>query len=145
MALVDGGGVGKHEGIEIGVFVVDRAAIEDLRERLRRSIVKGDAAAYTSCFSEDAVIMHPDSPQVRGRKAIAAYATGMFELVSVPLLELSPVVVEGGDDLAFEVATQVCELEPEMPGFKRDRQHLHVYARGSDGNWYVAAAMSGNQ
>jgi uncharacterized protein (TIGR02246 family) len=124
---------------------LDRAAIDDLRERLRRSIVEGDAEAYTSCFAEDGVIMHPDSPQVRGREAIAAYAAGMFEVVSVPLLELSPIVVDGGGDLAFEVATQVCELEPEMPGFKRDRQHLHVYTRGSDGNWYVAAAMSGNQ
>lgn len=123
----------------------DRTAIDDLRERLRRSILEGDAEIYTSCFAEDGVIMHPDSPQVRGREAIASYAAGMFEVISVPVLELSPVVVDGGGDLAFEVATQVCELEPEMPGFKRDRQHLHVYARGSDGNWRVAAAMSGNQ
>lgn len=124
---------------------LDRAAIDDLRERLRQSIVEGDAEAYTACFATDGIIMHPDSSQVRGREAIGAYATGMFEMVSVPRLELFPVVVEGSADLAFEVATQVCELEPEVPGFKRDRQHLHVYERASDGNWYVAAAMSGNQ
>ena len=123
----------------------DQAAIDALRERLRSSIVDGDAKAYTECFAEDGVIMHPDSPQVRGRAAIAEYAAGMFEIVKLPLLNLTPVSVVGEGDLAFEVGTQECVMEPALPGFKRERQHLHVYQRAEDGAWYIAAAMSGNQ
>jgi uncharacterized protein (TIGR02246 family) len=123
----------------------DREAIKALRERLRVSIVGGDTAAYSACFAEDAVLMHPDSPQVQGRAAIAEYVAAMFDAVSVPELDLSEVVLEGGDDYAFEVGTQHCVVDPVMPGFKRERQHLHAYCRAADGAWYIAAAMSGNQ
>jgi uncharacterized protein (TIGR02246 family) len=123
----------------------DRDAIRDLRERLRASIVGGDTAAYAGCFAEDAVLLHPDSPQVRGRSAVAEYAAAMFEAVRVPELELSEVILAGDESYAYEVGTQHCVVEPAMPGFKRERQHVHAYSRGADGNWYIAAAMSGNQ
>ena len=123
----------------------DLAAITALRERLRLSILEGDAKTYTGCFAEDGVIMHPDSPQVRGRAAIAEYVAGMFGAVRIPVLELTPVSVVGDGSLAFEVGVQECEIEPIIPGFARERQHLHVYQRGADGVWLVAAAMSGNQ
>ena len=105
----------------------DQAAIAALRERLRSSIVKGNAEVYTACFTEDGFIMHPDSPQVRGRSAIAQYVTAMFETVNVPVLELTPVTLVGDGRFAFEVGIQDCVVEPALPGFKRERQHLHVY------------------
>lgn len=123
----------------------DRAAIRDLRERLRVSIVSGDTAAYAGCFAEDAVLMHPDSPPVRGRTAIAEYIGAMFDAVSVPELALSEVVLDGNENVAFEVGAQHCVVAPDVPGFKRERQHLHAYCRAADGAWYIAAAMSGNQ
>ena len=123
----------------------DQAAIAALRERLRSSIVSGNAGAYTGCVAEDCVIMHPDSPQVRGRLAIARYVTAMFETVRIPVLELTPVTLVGDGGFAFEVGTQDCVVEPALPGFKRERQYLHVYQRQADGAWYIAAAMSGNQ
>jgi uncharacterized protein (TIGR02246 family) len=123
----------------------DRDAIRCLRERLRASIVYGDAEGYALCFAEGAVLMHPESPQVRGRQAIAKYVAAMFDAIQVPVLELAEVVLDGGGGFAFEVGTQECEIEPSMPGFKRKRQHLHAYRQSGDGSWYIAAAMSGNQ
>jgi uncharacterized protein (TIGR02246 family) len=121
------------------------AAITELRERLRASIVAGDSVSYVACFTEDAVLMHPDSPQIRGREGIDFYIRKIFEHVRVPMLELTPVTVVLSDDMAYEVGTQQCEMEPVQSGFNRDRQHLHVYRRGNDGGWRIAAAMSGNQ
>ena len=123
----------------------DREAIRDLRERLRVAIVAGDTASYVGCFAEDAVLMHPDSPQVRGRAAIAEHVAAMFDAVSIPELDLSEVVLNGGGDFAFEVGAQHCVVHPAMAGFKKERQHLHAYCRAPDGAWYIAAAMSGNQ
>ena len=123
----------------------DRDAIRALRARLRASILSGDVEAYSACFAEDAVLMHPESPQVRGRPAIAEYIAAMFDAVKVPVLEFAEVVLDGAGDFAFEVGAQECVIEPTMPGFKRDRQHLHAYRRGGDGAWYIAAGMSGNQ
>ena len=84
-------------------------------------------------------------PQVRGRSAIAEYAAAMFEAVRVPELDLTEVTLAGSEDFAFEVGTQHCVVAPAMPGFKRERQHLHAYRRSADGEWYIAAAMSGKQ
>jgi len=123
----------------------DRRAIGDLRERLRRSILDGDAEGYLSCLTSNAVVLHPDSPQVRGKEALLAYLTGMFEAVRVSVLELDPVIVDGDDGWAYEVGVQECEIEPRLPGFGRARQHLHVYQKQDDGSWLMAAAMSGNQ
>ena len=123
----------------------DRAAIDVLREQLRKSILEGDVAGYTACFAEDGVLMHPESPQVRGRGAIEQYATSMFDNVEVSRLNLTPVSVMGDGKYAYEIGTQECQVEPALPGFKLERQHLHVYERGDDGSWHVAAAMSGNQ
>ena len=131
----------------------DLAAITALRKRLRSSIVEGDAKTYTDCFAEDAVIMRPDSPLVRGRAAIAEYVAGMFEVVRVPfnnpavgelIFKLTPVSVVGDGGLAFEIGVQAWRT---LRGFMRERQHLVVYQRGDDGAWHVAAAaaMSGNQ
>ncbi|MHC5066098.1 MAG: YybH family protein [Planctomycetota bacterium] len=123
----------------------DREAIDTLRERLTEAILAGDTDAYLSCLTDNATLLHPDSPQVRGKEALRTYLTGMFEAVSVDLLELKPVIVEGGDRFAYEVGTQECVIEPPLPGFSRIRQHLHVYQKQEDGSWLIAAAMSGNQ
>ena len=122
----------------------DRQAIDDLRERLRRAILEGSTDSYLSCLTDDAVIIHPDSPQVRGKEALRPYLATMFDAVTVGHLEFHPVVVNGDGRLAYEVATQQCEVEPSLPGFKRDRQHLHVYQK-EEGAWLLAAAMSGNR
>jgi uncharacterized protein (TIGR02246 family) len=123
----------------------DRQAIDQLRERLRQSILSGDTEGYLSCLTEDATVLHPDSPQVRGKEALSAYLSGMFEAVRVNHLELKPVIVKGGAGWAYEVATQECEVVPPLPGFSRARQHLHVYEKQDDGSWLLAAAMSGNR
>lgn len=127
------------------LYADDRAAIDELRERLRRSIVDGDAAAYAACFAEDGVVMHPDSAPVRGRSALSEYGEGMFANVRVSSLRFEPVKLDGDGSFAYEVAFQQVAVEPSLPGFQRDRQHLHVYQRADDGKWYVAVAMSGNR
>ena len=123
----------------------DLSAIRALRSRLQKSILEGDVEEYVSCFTEDGAIMHPDSPQVIGRPSIAKYVAQMFEVVEVSKLDLMPVRVDGNARFAYEVGVQDCRVEPKLPGFKEVRQHLHVYEKGEDGEWLVAAAMSGNQ
>lgn len=122
----------------------DRKAIDNLRERLRRAILAGSTDSYLSCLTDDAVILHPDSPHVRGKEALASYLAAMVEAVTVVDLEFHPSIIEGDGELAYEVATQQCEVDSALPGFARDRQHLHMY-RKKEGAWLLAAAMSGNR
>jgi uncharacterized protein (TIGR02246 family) len=113
--------------------------------KLVSSILDGDVEAYVESFTDDGVLMHPESPQVRGETAIRAYVSAVFSAVKVTHLELTPSVVEGGGGFAFEVGVQRVAVEPSDDKFKTERQHLHVYRKQSDGSWRIAAAMSGNQ
>ncbi len=122
----------------------DRQRIERVRVALRDAILTGDADAYVACFTPDAFVMHQDSPYVRGTEAIKEHTQQIFDVVQVTKLELSPVVVAGGDGLAYEVGVQEVAIEPPMDAFKSNRKHLHVYQRQADSTWRIAAAMSSN-
>lgn len=123
----------------------DLQGIDAIREKLVNAILGGDIEAYAESFADDAVLMHPESPQVRGEAEIRAYASAVFSAVKITKLQLSPVVVDGGGGFAFEVGVQSAAIKPADDKFKNERQHLHVYAKQSDGSWRVVAAMSGNQ
>ena len=125
--------------------VEDRNGVDTIRNALVDAILRGDADSYAECFTSDGVVMHPDSPHVRGRNALRQYVNQMFSVVKVTKLVLTPVIVGGGNGFAYEVGVQEVAIEPPDVRFKAQRQHLHVYERQQDGTWLVAAAMSGNQ
>ena len=122
----------------------DLQGINDVREKLVRAILDGDGDAYVECFTADGVLLHPETPQVRGEEAIRAYITAVISAVNVTDIQLTP-VDEGGGGFAYEVGVQRLAIEPADDKFKPDRQYLHVYAEQSDGSWKFAAGMSGNQ
>ena len=122
----------------------DLKGIDDAREAIRTAILESDAEAYALAFTENGVVMHPDSPLVQGRDALRNYVSELFNAVSITKLEFSPVIVEGNDGIAYEIGVQSVNASPSSDQFKDQRQHLHVYERGRDGIWRIAAAMSGN-
>jgi uncharacterized protein (TIGR02246 family) len=122
----------------------DRSGVDQARERLISAILNQDPDAYAMSFTEDGIVIHPESPYVLGRKAIRAYIAEVFRNARVTRLEVSPLIVEGNEDTAYEVSTQLVKVEPTSDQFKEERQHTHVYRKESDGVWRIAAAMSGN-
>lgn len=123
----------------------DLQGIDAIREKLVRAILDGDVDAYVESFTDDGVLLHPDTPQIRGEVAIRAYATAVFSAVKITDLQLTPVLVDGGGGFAYEVGVQQVSVEPSDDKFKSERQHLHVYAKQNDGTWRIATGMSGNQ
>ena len=109
--------------------VDDRDGIDTIRNALVDAILRGDADSYAECFTSDGVLMHPDSPPVRGREALRQYVTQMFSVVEITKLVLTPVILEGGNGVAYEMGVQEAAMEPLDPRFKTERQHLHVYER----------------
>ena len=73
-----------------------------------------------------------------------AHNAEIFEVVSVSSLVLTPVVIYGTGDLAYEVGTQALTIEPTVPQFAGSRKYVHVFRQGSDGRWRFAALMSNN-
>ena len=128
-----------------GLDAADQVAIRNLRDRLVRAILAGDAVAYADSYAPDGIVMHPETPLVQGSAALLDYAKTMFAAVKVTRLALTPLTVDGDGDVAFEVGVQDCAIEPANEHFKEKRQYLHAYKRQPDGAWKIAAAMSGNQ
>ena len=122
----------------------DIAAIDELRDTLVGAIVAGDAAAYAELCIEDVRLLHEGSPIVTGRSALEAHNAAIFEAISVTSLLLTPVEIYGAGDLAYEVGTQEVTIEPASPQFAGSRKYVHVFRRGSDGEWRFAALMSSN-
>ena len=123
----------------------DKRGIDAIRTALVSAILAGDADAYAQCFTSDGILMHPDTPLVRGAVALREYGAQVFAAVKVTKLLLSPIVVSGTGETAFEVGVQELAITPASDKFRSKRQHLHVYKKQADGSWRIAAAMSGNQ
>ena len=128
-----------------GLTQADEAAIVDLRDALVKAIVAGDAKAYAACYAPDGIVMHPDSPYVKGTGALLEYSKAVMDAVKVTRLILTPITLTGNGGVAFEVGVQELAIEPANEHFKEKRQYLHAYQRQEDGEWKIAAAMSGNQ
>jgi uncharacterized protein (TIGR02246 family) len=128
-----------------GLDATDQIALGKLRDRLVRVILASDASAYVDSYAADGIVMHPETPFVRGSAALLEYARAVFAAVKVTRLVLTTVTLDGDGDVAFEVGVQDCAIEPANEHFKDTRQYLHAYKRQSDGEWKIAAAMSGNQ
>ena len=122
----------------------DLTAINELRGSITNAIVAGNAVAYASLCTEDVQLLHAGSPIVTGRAELEAHNAAMFESVSVISLALTPLEIYGTGDLAYEVGTQELTIEPRLPEFAGSRKYIHVFRRGSDGEWRFAALMSNN-
>lgn len=122
----------------------DLRAIVQLRSSVSDAIVAGDAAAYADLCTEDVQLLHAGSPIITGRVELEAHNAAMFESVSVTSLVLKPVEVYGTGDLAYEVGTQELTIDPTVPEFARSRKYVHIFRRGSDGEWRFKALISNN-
>lgn len=120
----------------------DEKAIVSLRTALVEAIKAGDAAKYATLCMEDVQLLHPNSPIVAGRAELQKHNAEIFKQVKVLNLELTPVVVSGAGDIAYEVGTQKLAITPAIPGFRSTRKYTHVLRRDADGIWKFAVLMS---
>ena len=95
-------------------------------------------------YTADGFVMHQDTPYVQGTAAIKEHTQELFDVLRVTKLDLTPVVVNGAEGVAYEVGVQEVAIDPPMDAFKSKRKHLFVYQRQEDGLWRIAAAMSSN-
>jgi len=119
----------------------DRQEVHRFAQAFEDLFYRGDAAAMTSFYTQDAVIMAPDSEAVRGRHAIqefwqaaceAAQRTGMKRTISVQHLERS-------GDLGYLVSSVTLQI-PAADGQPATitYNNVTVWKTGADRRWRVA-------
>jgi uncharacterized protein (TIGR02246 family) len=98
----------------------------------------GDAARWASVYTEDAVMMPPNSPVVEGRAAIQSWLAMLP--VKITDAEGTTVEVEGAGDVAYVRGTysmnlQIAGVPESVP---QQGKLLHIYTRQPTGSWLLA-------
>ena len=115
----------------------------DLKKALEEEIAawtkaynQGDAAGCTAVYAEDAMMLPPNQPMVRGKQAIKEFNQRMLDQVggtiSNRIVEAS---VEG--DLAYQVGTYAI-TDTKTPD---QGKFVNIFRRQQEGSWKILVAI----
>src|SRR5262245_24584810 len=114
----------------------DRARIKGLIAQFDKDMVARRVPALVAVYTEDAILMPPHAPIVRGRAAIRQF---FEDFPKVTEFSQNPVEIEGEGDLAFPWGTFEMAVLPEGAAAQvRDRGKVHgIFTKDHDGSWLV--------
>jgi uncharacterized protein (TIGR02246 family) len=114
----------------------DRKGIQDVTDRWLKAMVNNDSTAVAAEYTEDAMLLPPNEPVVKGRAAIRHYL-GQFPKITsfkAPLVEM-----DGHGDLAYVRGTYEVTLMP--PGAKTPAKEagkfIEIRQKQPDGSWLI--------
>ena len=118
----------------------DRSAIAQLSSRLLQAVNASDLPGVVAVWSDEGVMMPPDSQPVNGRAAIEAYFRQLFASSRFRFrFTTSEIQVVG--DIASERVSYVAEVWRDGGASTRvhDRGNgIHVFRRLPDGAWVLS-------
>jgi len=117
-----------------------RAAIKTHHDTYIDSLIEGDAATYAEMFTEDAVLLRPNAPMVRGRTTILADQKTLLSRAQVISGAVQTVHLDMSGDMAYEIGNfsytfRLDGGEPRTVGGK----FLAIWRRQADGRWLCEA------
>jgi uncharacterized protein (TIGR02246 family) len=115
----------------------DRAAIAAETQAAIDAFNAGDWAAAAAIYTEDAIVLPPNAPLVRGRSAIEAF---LAEVWTFSDFTITNTEVEGVGDLAYVVGTYSMTITPEGAEPIHDTgKFLEIRKKQADGSWPLYA------
>jgi uncharacterized protein (TIGR02246 family) len=118
----------------------------DIKKRLEEEVAawskaynQGDAAGCTAMYAEDAMMLPPNQPMVRGKQAIKEFNQGMLDQIGGTI---SNRIIESGleGDLAYQVGTYVI-TDTKTPD---QGKFVNIFRRQQDGSWKLQVAIFNN-
>lgn len=115
-------------------------AIRRLDAGFNSAIARGDVNGMMEMYAEDAVLMPPNTPPMRGRDAVRQYWTAFMGIGRVEGTVTTDDVEQSGE-LATEVGHYTMTITPTAAGAPpvRDSGKFLVAWRKTDGKWRVYA------
>ena len=114
----------------------DRKGIQDVTDRWLKAMTTNDSTAVAALYTEDAMLLPPNEPAVKGRAAIRHYL-GQFPKITsfkAPLVE-----IEGNGNVAYARGTYEVTLMP--PGSKTpvkdSGKFIEIRRKEPDGSWLI--------
>lgn len=116
-----------------------RQAIEANNARFDSAAIKGDSAALTSFYADDAILMLSNSPAARGHDAIAKTFGGMVSSAKVSTFKLTTQDVIVAGDYAIETGALEMGMQPPKGGkaMSTMNKYLVVWKKQADGSYKI--------
>ena len=110
-------------------------AIRDLEKEFERLAREKDAAAMTELFyAEDAELLPPGAPLMKGKAAIRAFWTEFMKVAGAEVT-LESHRIEAPGDLAYSVG----RYDGEIAGARQQGKYIVVFRRQADGGYKAIA------
>jgi uncharacterized protein (TIGR02246 family) len=114
----------------------DIAAITAVSKARADAFNQSNAAAIAVHFAEDALLMAPDKPTLKGKAAVQNYYQHIFDEYETSLKSYYDEVKVSGD-LAYGRGFAEVALNPKRggPALKSTAKYINIMRRDSDGKW----------
>jgi uncharacterized protein (TIGR02246 family) len=109
-----------------------REAVKGINAGFSEAFNRGDAAAVASFYLEDAALLAPDQPTIRGKRAIEdSFKEGIKEIGGK--MRIEPVEIHAAGDMAYQWANY------STKGGKKSAtgKFVEIYNRQTDGSWKI--------
>ncbi len=118
----------------------DEAAIRAVLGEWGAAARAKDAAAFTSFYADDAVLLLEASPDFTGKAAIGATIGGMMQDPNFAMsFETSSIVVARSGDIAYERGSyELTMSDPNQQPAMQRGNYVVVWGKQADGTWKVA-------
>lgn len=115
----------------------DIAAIKKSYDIFLKGKLYGNWDEFAKFYTEDAIMMPPNQPEIRGREAIVAFAKSVGTAI-----HFQPDIrhIDGSDDLAYVRGTYSVTMEPKggTEPIHDEGKFPEIRCRQSDGSWACA-------
>ena len=117
-----------------------RAEIEAANDKLVAALNGGDAAGIAVLYTEDAMLLPPNSEMLEGREAVQAFWQGGIDM-GIKEATLETEVVEARGNAAYEVGKYTMIIEPPGGPTISDRGKYLVVWKRQEGSWKLHSDM----
>jgi uncharacterized protein (TIGR02246 family) len=137
---------GEQAGTTEETPAIDAAAVEqsirDGADRFEQAMLAGDAAALSSFYADDAVVLAQGQPKVEGIDAIRAEFDQMSPEEARPTafsLDPESIVVSASGDMAYDVGTfTYTGPGPDGTEMTDNGKYVAIWKPAADGTWKIA-------
>lgn len=114
------------------------AAIDASNKTFLANLQKGDAAAASMNYQDDAVVMMPNTPAWKGRSGIAEGFKGFLAEASITGGAATTTDVTVAGDYAIEMGTFEWTVTPKKGKAMTDKgKYLTTWHKQADGSWKI--------
>ena len=118
-----------------------RKAIEDANAKMSSYAAKGESVEFANLYTDDAIVLPPNSTMVQGHDAIESYWASTLRLGKVNV-KLNIKDVYGSGDIGVETGNYDLTIQPEgVPPILDHGKYMVIWQKQGDNSWKLKRDM----